>query len=324
MDEGSFFETIQSGSVSGAYLLFGEEPYSRSQAVRQTVALIDESTRSLNVERLKNPAPATVIDACEALPLFSERRAVIVSELSADAAATLADYALHTPETTVLLLLYATKPNAQSPLFKALAGRDRTVEFAPFSPERAATFVAKRAAAQGAEIDRAAVRKLVERVGPDLMLLESTLSRLVDYAGPGRAVTVRAVEACVPAPTEATVFQILDALLAGNKRTAVTGLMELIKSGAESPMRLASFFAGRIKLMITAKQLLSAGMSEQSVVSALGGSPFAAKKTIQNARKCTLAQLVRGLEAFSDVDYLQKQGLRKDSDALLLAFYSFL
>lgn len=324
MDESAFFQAIQSGAVSGAYLLYGEEAYSRDQAVRQISALVDEAARALNVQRLKNPEPAAVIDACETLPFFSARRLVVVNELSADTANALCGYVETVPDTTMLLILYSGKPNAQSALFKQLGKAGRAVEFAAFSPERAAAFVEKRAASIGTSIERQAVRKLVERAGTNLALLESTLARLADYAGSGNPVTIRAVETCVPAPVEATVFTILDALIAGNRRTAVAGLMELIKSGADTPMRLASFFEGRIKQMLIAKQLLGAGIAEQSIVKTLGGSPYAAKKTVQNARKCTSEQLVRALEAFGDVDALQKQGACKDADALLMAFFSFL
>lgn len=324
MDERAFFQEIQSGGAFGAYLLYGEEPYSRAQAILQAEACIDEAARTLNVQRLKNPEPHEVINACETLPFFAERRLVCASELSADCATALAAYVEKTPETTLLLLLYAGKPNAQSALLKTLSKADRAVEFERFSPERAVAFLEKRAAAQGASIDRLAARQLVERAGVDLALLESTLARLIDYAGVGARVTVAAVEACVPPSVEANVFAILDALMAGNRRAAVTGLTELIRSGADTPMRLASFFEGRIKQMLIAKQLLHAGQSEQSAIKALGGSPYAAKKTVQNAKKCSTQRLTDALEAFASVDWQQKQGTRRDDDALLLAFYSLL
>ncbi len=324
MDENGFFQLIQSGAVCGAYLLYGEEAYSREQAVRQITAAIDGAARELNVQPLKNPEPGDVINACETLPFFSERRLVIVTELSADTAAALADYAGGVPETTVLLILYAGRPNAQGALFKALAKAGRAVEFERFAPERAVAFLEKRAAAQGSSIDRQAARRLVERVGTDLTALESTLTRLVDYVGCGNRVLTEAVMACVPAPVEATVFSILDALLAGNKRVAVTGLTELIKSGADTSMRLASFFEGRLKQMLIAKQMLAAGQTDQAVIKALGGSPYAAKKTVQNAKKCTMERLVHAIEAFASVDWRQKQGVMKDDDALLLAFFTLL
>ena len=324
MDENSFFQLIKNGTVCGAYLLYGEEAYSREQAVRHLTAAIDGAARELNVQPLKNPEPGDVINACETLPFFSERRLVIVSDLSADAAAALAGYAGGVPETTVLLLLYAGKPNVQGALFKALAKAGRTVEFERFTPERAAAFLEKRAAAQGASIDRLAARRLIERAGTDLNTLESMLARLIDYAGCGNPVLPEAVAACVPAPVEATVFSILDALLAGNKRAAVSGLTELIKSGADTSMRLASFFEGRLKQMLIAKQMLAAGQNDQAAARALGGSPYAAKKTVQNAKKCTMERLIRAIEAFAAVDWQQKQGLMKDDDALLLAFFTLL
>ncbi len=304
-------------------MLCGEERYSMGQAVRQIMTRMDDGARELNLQTLKNPEAHDVINACETLPFFAEQRVVRVSELSADCATALANYVGNAPETTLLLLLFPGKPNAQSPLYKNLLKLERVVEFAPFTPERAAAFLQKRAKAQAATLDRAAAQRLIQWIGTDLTALESALTRLIDYAGPNGRVTLEAVENSVPAPVEATVFSILDALIAGNQKAAVFGLTDLIKNGGDSPMGLAAFFAGRIKQMLMAKQLLLSGQGDQSVIKALGGNPYAAKKTLQNAKKCTLQQLVKGLEAFSSVDSLQKQGIMKDEDALFLAFFSF-
>ena len=67
------------------------------------------------------------------------------------------------------------------------------------------------------------------------------------------------------------------------------------------------------------RQLLDSGMRDAAVAKALGGSPYAAEMTVKNARRLSAARLTAALTALANVDALQKQGLARDSDSLLLA-----
>ena len=66
MEEMRFFELIRQSAaaetpaLSGAYLLHGEEEYSKEQAMRQALGLVGEAARALNTQRLSNPACADV------------------------------------------------------------------------------------------------------------------------------------------------------------------------------------------------------------------------------------------------------------------------
>ena len=279
--------------------------------------------RELNVQRLRQPTAADVLNASETLPLFADKRMVVVEELDADAAETLAAYIPKTPETSVLLVVKNGKALATSALYKAFSEFDRAVEFRAFDPkegpDEAREFIDACAAACGSTIEPGAARLVLDWVGYDQGTLETTVIRLCDYAGRGKRVTMEDVRACVPPSTEQTVFQILDRLVAGNRKGAVTALFTLLKSGADSSMRLASFFTGQLRSMLLARQWLDRGKSEQAVIKELGGNPYAAKMLVQKAKKCTLAQIVSAMELFSDVDWLQKTGTMKDDDAMLLA-----
>ena len=114
---------------------------------------------------------------------------------------------------------------------------------------------------------------------------------------------------------------MLDRFLAGDLKTGLSMLQTALQSGEQSSMQLASFFEGRMKQMLTAKQLLLARQPEQAVVKQLGGSPYAAKKTVAAAKTCSLSRLRTAVLSFSGVDAAVKTGAKKDTDALLLAIY---
>ena len=243
---------------------------------------------------------------------------VIVQELSPAEEEALAAYAPTVPPTTILLFLQRGAAKKTSPLYKAMDRLDRVIEFPRCDAPRATAFLKKRASSRGVALSPIVCHRLIEMVGLDMAALESALYRVADYVGAGQPVTEAALSACITPSTEYRVFDLLSRLLAGNRREGLRMLQGMLQSG-ESALGLASFLAGRLKLMLAAKRMLSAGMTDAAVIKALGGSPYAAKKTVQEAKKCAENWLCRAVCAFAQVDAQVKQGLMRDTDALFLA-----
>lgn len=319
MTEQAFFSDNYKGVLTGTYWLHGAEPYSRHRAVRAVIDRVDEATREMNVSRMKAASYGDIVNACESLPFFADRRVVILEDTPADVLTALKDNVAQFPESTLLLIVQPGAGDKKNPLFKLLGDQNRTVSFDVFDEGRAGDFVVKRAKENGIPVERAAVRMLVAYLGTDLGGLENALLMLGDYVGRGNTVTVEAVKTCITPIPEYQIFALLDGLIAGNRAEAVAQLIHMEKTGADTPIRFAVFLEGRVKQMLTAKQMMELGRSEQAIVQALRGSPYAAKKTVQNARKCTMEQLIGALTDLSRVDLYQKKGVMKDSEALLLA-----
>ncbi len=316
-EDNAFFAALKSGAAKGAYYLYGAEEYLLERAVERAVALLDPGVKDMNLTLLRAPTAARVIDACETLPFFDERRVVLVRELAAEEGAALAPYVGKTPETALLLIVQrgAGRDNA---LLSAMKKASRAVAFLPYDESLAVQFIGKRAKAACVSIDRATAAALVRMLGTDLLALETALSKLAAYAGYGSPVTAETLRAVVTPNVEYKIFSVLDKLVAGNKKAGLTELYGLMRGG-EGAMGLAAFLEGRVRLMLRARQLLDRGMGEPAIKKALGGSPYAAEMTIKNARRMSAARLISALTALTSVDALQKQGRARDTDSLLLA-----
>jgi len=304
--------------LQGAYLLHGEEEYSKEQAIRQAGLLPDEAARSLNTQKLTRPSIAEIRDASEALPFFDRCRVVTVYELPSDQEAALAEYVKEVPDSTILLIVQRGEAKKTSALYKTLEKADRVIDFARCDEARATAFLKKRATERGVAITPIVAHRIIEMVGLDMASLESALYRVSDYVGAGKAITEDALKACITPNTEYRVFDMLSKLMAGNTRDGYRMLQGMLQSG-ESALGLASFLEGRLKLMLSAKRMVEAGMNEPTIVKALGGNPYAAKKSLQEARKCSTAWLCAAVKAFADVDAMLKQGRMREKDSLMLA-----
>ena len=305
--------------VGGAYYFCGEDPYSLNKGVRALIERTNPDLRDMNTQVLKAPSPADVQNAAETLPFFDELRVVAVYEFDADSANALVDYALHAPQSTALVFVRPGKPPATNPLYKALLEQDRAVSFNLLAPEQAQAFLQKRAKENGIPLDAVAANRMIQYLGVDLGALENTLLMLGAYVGFGNRVSVSAVETCVQPSSEYKVFIIMDKLWAGNKKDGIRELTALVSDPAESAMGLATLFERNVRTVVNAKQLQLGGKGEAEIAAALGVAPFVAQKASKNAKKRSLEQLNRALEAFIAVEWKQKQGLAKAEDAILLA-----
>lgn len=325
MTEDTFFKAIQASRkgepvLHGAYLLHGEEEYSKHRALCQVRELTDPGMREMNVDKLIRPDGAAIRAACEALPLFDRMRVVIVEDGDKVTAEALTAYLPDVPDTTVLLVRQRGKILKTSSLYTAFKKADREIEFAPYDETKAAPFIKDRAKKFGVSITPLAAHLLYESAGPDLMMLENTLARIADSIGTGGTVTDKEVRTLVPPDTEHKIFEMLDLFLDGKRREGIRAVQEMLRDG-ESAMGLASYITGRLKTILTAKRLLAAGATDQAVTKAIGGNPKAAPFTIKRARKCSEEMLIRGIRAFSDVDWLQKNGTMAQEDALFLSLF---
>lgn len=325
MTESELYKRTNARTLSGAYLFEGAEELVKQQAIDRIVAALDPGMLDLNLKRLKEPDVAAVLDAAHAVPVFDALCVTVFTDFD-DAAIyeglekRSALDALFLPRDAVILFVRRGK-GKETALSRLFHEKDRYVSFDPLSEDRAQNMVAMLCAKRGVRLDRPEAFKLIEMVGTDAYRLENEVSKLCDYVGSGGAITSDVLKFIVTPSVEYEVFPMLNALLAGNKKTAMRMLTEAMKDGQENPLRVATFLEGRLKLMLIAKELLDEKRPRAEIIKTLGGSPKAAEIAIKNAQKYSTEKLRFAVAAFAEINARMKQGLLNETDALVLAIY---
>ncbi|MFR5931695.1 MAG: DNA polymerase III subunit delta [Oscillospiraceae bacterium] len=315
MDIRCFFQALKAQSLSGAYLLCGEEEFLKDQALSACVQQIDPVARELNLEYLDAGTVDDVTNACETLPFFADRRLVVCRFLpQGDAGKALAAYLPKLPDTTLLLFFLRGKADEKLALIKALRKQDRVVDFDPLSPQEATRWVCKQAVRLQGAITQSAARFLVDLVGVQVSNLHNELTKAAFYAGHGQEITREAIAACVTRNPELRVFDMVDAFLAGKAQEGLRIYHRMLSDG-ESPFRMAALLEGNFRRMALAKACMEQGMGREEALKKLGNT-FPMKKAWDQARGYSKAQLLENLQRFADVGYLQVSGQAKDADAL--------
>lgn len=325
MTEKELYDRTNARTLSGAYLLEGAEELTKQQAIDRVTALLDPGFLDLNLKRVKEPDVSAVLDAAHTVPVFDALCVTIFTDFD--------DAALYEGLETRKALdalfassdaitLFVRRGSAKETEFVRLfKEKGRVVSFEPFSEDRAREMCMRLCARRGVRLDRPEAFQLVDMVGTDAYRLQNEISKLCDYVGSGGTVTRDVLKAVVTPSVEYEIFPMLNALLAGNKKTAMRMLTEAIHDGQENPLRVASFLEGRLKQMLIAKEMLEDKRPRPEIIKTLGGNPKAAEMTVKNAQKFPLQKLKNAVAAFARINADMKQGLMNESDALLLAIY---
>ncbi|MBR6040805.1 MAG: DNA polymerase III subunit delta [Clostridia bacterium] len=325
MTEKELYDRTNARTLSGAYLLEGAEELTKQQAIDRVTALLDPGFLDLNLKRAKEPDVSAVLDAAHAVPVFDALSVTIFTDFD--------DAALYEGLETRKALdalfassdaitLFVRRGSAKETDFVRLfKEKGRVVSFEPFSEDRAREMCMRLCAKRGVRLDRPEAFQLVDMVGTDAYRLKNEISKLCDYVGSGGTVTRDVLKGVVTPSVEYEIFPMLNALLAGNKKTAMRMLTEAIHDGQENPLRVATFLEGRLKQMLIAKEMLEDKRPRPEILKTLGGNPKAAEMTVKNAQKFPLQKLKNAVAAFARINADMKQGLMNESDALILAIY---
>ncbi|MDR0840241.1 MAG: DNA polymerase III subunit delta [Christensenellaceae bacterium] len=315
MEHIAFFNAVRQGSLSGAYLLHGEEEYVKDSALAALAESLDEAARELNVQYLSTAEADTLIAACETLPFFAERRLVVCRALPVEAdAQRIVPYLPRLPQSTLLIFAVRGRAKETLALVKALKQANHIVDFAPLTALDAAKWVSQKAVKLGVTITQEAAKHIVALVGRDVGALNNEFTKAACYAGIGNEVTREAISASVTRNIELRVFDMVDSFLAGQAKDGLHAYKRMLDDG-ESPFRMAALLEGNFKRMLAARAHIDAGTPRDKALAHLGNT-YPMRRSYDQAQHYSRAQLLENIARFANVGYLQVSGQQKDADAL--------
>jgi len=288
-----------------AYLVCGDDD-AKIDAWRARVRRRAEEERGpggLEVFDARASDPGEVAVALSALTFDPGTRYVLVDDAGAWKAAQLGP--LETiladmPPDTVLVAIVRGKPLKQ--LSKAVeeAGGELR-EYAAPKPWELPKWTVERGRELGLQVDKEAAKELVALVGTSQQRLSRELEKLALALHPQATVTSADVDALAARDSAPQVYDLADALVAGDLE-ATLALAEQLESHGERPGRLIFPVVRRLREVHRAAALLDSGLPDAKVGEALGAPPWLAKRTVARAKKADRATLERAICVFADLE----------------------
>ena len=318
MNHTAFFDQVKKGAISPVYLMEGPEEYIKQQALTALCkALLPAGLEEMNRADLADPAADELIAAAETLPFMGEKRVVVVRECSLltasrksedeDKATAYADYLSRVSPTTCLVFYVKGKADGRKKLYTLLKKANAIVDFSPMSDADCADWARKSMARMGKALDGQTAAKLGFTVGRDAATLRQEMDKLAAYLGERQTVTEEDIDAVCTRSTECTVFQMVDAQVAGRNADAFSLLSDMVRSGEER-MGVLAMLLRQYRILYHMRCLMDERAPQTQQAALLGIPPFAVARTQQQARRFDRERLKAAYDGLLEYEYQIKTG----------------
>ncbi len=260
-------------------------------------------------EGRRAPDVEALVNSLAAISLIASRRYLLVDGVDAwgkaDVERAAAALAQIPPETTLALVSHG---KAAAGLVKAVekAGGEVLSFDAPSQRELPKQLVAD-ARELGFELEPAAARLLVERLGARPVRLRTELERLALWAGNGGQVAVPDLESMVADTSEEAIWTLADAVVSGDEAETMRVAEVLVAQGEALP-RIVYSLAPRLRQALRAATELEAGRPAAEVAKGLSMHPYAAKMLVSKVKGRTPEDLDASIRALADLELWSRGG----------------
>ena len=245
-----------------------------------------------------------VVALAQTVPFLNDRRMVILTEfqeLAASAQNHLLAY-LANPSPTTCLILTAEKLDSRTKLAQALKQHAEIVQCWKLFDRDVPKWIAGRAKGYGAAISLQTAAYLAELVGNDLRQLDNELKKMIAYAG-AKELSADVVRHVVGDIRERDIFELVDAVSAGNVIDALRILNQLLIEG-EEPLKILAMVTRQFRLLWKMKAHLAdkKPLTANQLAAAVGVSPRAVENLQKQVPRFSQIQLKQGFRRLCDVD----------------------
>lgn len=274
-------------------VLTGENDFAVKGAVAKIVSSFDgvaEKVDGVGLELKQLP------DLLMGTTLFADKRLVVVDGLSKNKAIwEVLDEWLGRVSDDVHLVLVESTPDKRTRTYKWLQKNAQVSESQMLSEPELVKWLQASAQGMGLSLDPKTARFLIDFVGTDQWRLRQDLEKLHLS---GQTLTPELIRDIIEPNPQASVFQLLDAVFAGNSSEVERHLQ--ILRGSEEPYRFFGLLANQIYALLLCAN--AEGRDAQAIAKDAGLHPFVIRKLQPLARKLSRTQQQKIVDTLADLD----------------------
>lgn len=290
--------------------LTGENDVLRQEALRQLVDGFVAEYGNMGLERLDGEEASyeRMNEAAQSLPFLAPRKLVVLRKPSSNK-----DFVEHFEQflegvsETNDVVLVEPKLDKRLSYYKQLKKDTEFKEFGQLDGTALAQYLSSYAKEQGGSLSASDARTLIDHTGPNQLTLQHEVDKLLAYDSRISRTTIELLTERTP---QSSIFELLDAAFAGNAQRAMQLYREQREARVE-PQQVLAMLVWQLHILAIAK---TAGQrSPDAIAKDAGLSPFTVRKSVDLARRITLAQLKALITELRTFDVrLKSEGLNAD------------
>lgn len=321
---------LTDGKVGSLYVFTGEEAYLRARyAEKLREAVVTPGTEAFNFHRVegKNLSVRELAEMTEALPMLAERTMVEVDDFdpfacTAEEREAFADMVEHFPPYCCLLLYFDLAPYKENGTMKRLSAamkRFSIVEFPLQERGKLIGWVRRHFEKYGKSIDTQTCERLIFTCGEQMATLVNEIEKIAAYAH-GTEITAADIRAVATPMTETVVFEMTNAVTAGDFDGAARELGALLRQ-KEDPGYLLAALGNELRRLYSARLALDSGRDSLFLKDLWGmRSDYPAKLLLSSARNVSTAWCRRAVVEAERLGCRMRTGTGTDGEGELKRF----
>ena len=306
-------DDIKKGEFKSVYLLYGEEEYLKKQyRDRLKNAIAGDDTMNYSYYDSDNASVKDIIDVCETLPFFAQKRLVIMENTGFLKSSNdeLADYIKHIPDYLVVVMV-EKDVDKRNKVYKAVDSVGYICEMKPQTTATLEKWIAGLLAKDNLKISREACDLILDKTGAGMDYIRQETEKLVSYCQGRDVVTVEDVEKVCATQTTSHIFDMISAIANKKQQQALDLYYDLLEL-KEPPMRKLYLIVRQFNGILQVKDLMSRGSSGKEIASKIGAAPFVVGKYQAQAKYFEMNTLLDALNECAKTEEAVKQGRLND------------
>ncbi|MCD8037858.1 MAG: DNA polymerase III subunit delta [Lachnospiraceae bacterium] len=308
---------IKNGSFCGVYLLYGEETYLVKQYrdnLKRAIAPEDDAM-NCSVYSGKDIDVNELADMAETMPFFADRRVIIVENsgfFKGAANERLVELIKNLPETSHLIFSEA-EVDKRGKLYKAVTANGYAALCEAQDEATLKRWVMSLLKKEDKRITADALNILLDKTGTSMENIRREVEKLVCYKYYDEGFTAQDVEEICTVQLQNRIFDMVEAVAAKDRRTALSLYYDLIAL-KEAPMKILALIARQFNMLLQVKEMRQKGYPESAIAQQTGlNAYYLKKKYIPQAARFELPQLENALKACVEADENVKTGKMPDN-----------
>jgi DNA polymerase III subunit delta len=313
------------------YILHGADTFSRQQeidSIKKSMGAADLLALNTTVLDGSDITAEQVIDFCRTVPFLNPFRLIIIEGLlgrfehsskrnkdkseesnyhssAYEKWEKLGEMLKGIPQSTTVIFI-DEEISARNPLFKDLGGMARTRVFPAMKESGVRVWIGNKIKASGSRISPDAVKLLIDCTGNDLWTLNNEIDKLLSYCG-DRTISDEDVKTLTSYSRDINIFNLVDKIMEKKSSEAQQLVSKMIKEGANVSY-IITMILRQLRLIIKAKFLDYNTRAGSAEAGPLFTSEFVLKKTMEQAKIYSLAQLKEIYHKIMEMDVNIKTG----------------
>lgn len=307
---------LRAKKIERLYFFHGEEVFLLQHYLSQIKKLlIDELTESFNYHKFTTETfdIQSFADAVENLPMMAEYTMVQVDEIDlfkcneADRQKII-EILSDIPDYCTVVFTYETtqwNPDKRiKKLWDAISTYGMIIEFPKQELRDLIAWVTRHFASRNKQISSELCSYLIDITGGTMTVLSGEIGKICAYSG-SDIIRRSDIDAVTEPVLDAAVFDMTNLIGQGSYADAFEKLQKLLKLQNE-PIPILGAIGVQLRRISTARTLLDKGKTAADFVMICGGSDYAARKTMEAARKFRPEFCAKAAEIVVQTDYGMK------------------